>query len=103
MYLQYSVYLTLRRRAFFPPGFVTPDGTHAHHHSSPEPQRRVVPAPGPPPLTTDFEQKHNNWQSALKTQPLRKRAIVECQAPKRSPKRPSAALTGPGRFCGSDQ
>ena len=70
-----------------------------------DPKEESSPRQNPrtPPLTTDFEHKHNNWQSALKTQPLRKRAILECQAPRRSPKRPNAARTGPGRFSASDQ
>ena len=50
----YLAVLELRRRAFLPPGFFTPEGTHAHHHSSPRPQRRVVPAPGPPAGTLQF-------------------------------------------------
>ena len=55
----FAVYLTLKEicgaaasRVFFPPGFFTPDGTQAHHHSSPEPQRGVVPGQDPP-LTID--------------------------------------------------
>ena len=67
------------------------------------PNQESAPRQDPPPRAQPILSKHNNWQSALKTQPLRKRAIVECQAPKRSPKRPIAALTGPGRFSASDQ
>ena len=102
----FAVYLFIWSRGValvFPPGFFTPDARMPTTTPPQNPKEESSPRQDPPPLTTDFEQSTTTGKAHSKAQPLRKRALVACQAPERSPKRPSAARTGPGRFCGSEQ